>query len=265
MFLLTCRESSYIRVNYFTMNSQVYIGIDDTDNPESRGTGHITRALAETLQQSGLVDVCCITRHQLLVDPGIPYTSHNSAACIVGKVSGNDYWIRNYCSDFLLGHAATGSDVGLCIAFGEEIHNEIIHFGNQAKQVILTKPAAEKLARKHQIFLTGLTGKKIGVIGALAAVGLRFEGNDGRLLWIEGLREVQGVFPVKKYMEMVSVDLIVDLQGIPIPETATIRITGWCRPIVRNKKIVLFAEKLNGNENCDYQSASKEFIKLISE
>lgn len=246
------------------MNSRIYIGIDDTDNLESRGTGHMARALAQSLLHTGLVRVCCITRHQLLVDPGIPYTSHNSSACIVGKVSGNDYWIRNYCSDFLLENAATGSDVGLCIAFTEEIHEEIVRFGNQAKKEILTKTTAETLAKQHELFLAGLTGKKIGIIGALAAVGLRFEGNDGRLLWMERLREIQGVFSVRKYKELVPVDLIVDLLGSPVPDDATIRITDWCRPVVRNKKIVLFAEKLNGNENCEYQSASKEYIKLIS-
>jgi len=82
---------------------------------------------------------------------------------------------------------------------------------------------------------------------------------------MERLREIKGVFSVKKYKEMVSVDIIVDLPGNPLLDDATIRITEWCRPIVRNKKIVLFAEKLNGDENCDYQSASKEYIKLISE
>jgi hypothetical protein len=247
------------------MNLQIYIGIDDTDNLESRGTGHMARALAQSLYQAGLVNVDSITRHQLLVDPQIPYTSHNSSACIQGKVAGNDYWIRNHCSDFLLENAAEGSDVGLCIAFEEEIHEDIIQFGKQAKRMVLTKSAAVTIARDHEIFLAGLTGKKIGVIGALAAVGLRFDGNDGRLLWMERLREVQGVFSVKKYREMVSIDMIVDLQGIPVHDDATIRITDWCRPIVRNKKIVLFAEKLNMNENCEYQSATKEYIKLISE
>ncbi|NQV03660.1 MAG: hypothetical protein HQ542_13510 [Bacteroidia bacterium] len=247
------------------MNSWVYIGIDDTDNLESRGTGHMARALAQSLLHTGLVKVYSITRHQLLVDPAIPYTSHNSSACIFGKVSGNEYWMRNYCSDFLLAHAASGSDVGLCIAFEEEIHEDIIRFGNQAKEVVLAKSAATNLARKYQIFLAGLTGKKIGVIGALAAVGLRFEGNDGRLLWMERLREIQGVFSAGKYKELVPIDMIVDLQGTPICDDTSIRITEWCRPVVRNKKILLFAEKLNGNENCEYQSASREYIKLISE
>ncbi|TSA25002.1 MAG: ABC transporter substrate-binding protein [Bacteroidetes bacterium] len=247
------------------MNSRIYIGLDDTDNDESRGTGHLARALAQSLIHTGLVNVRWITRHQLLVDPAIPYTSHNSAACLAGQITGNEYWVRNYCSDFLLGHAAPGSDAGLCIAFEEEIDKAVIRFGEQAKQQVLTRTSAESLARRCDLFLTGLTGKKIGVIGALAAVGLRRGGNDGRLLWMEKLREIQGVFTVKKYKELVAIDLLVDLQGNALPEDASIRITDWCRPVVRNKKIVLFAEKLNGHDSCEYQSASKEYIKYISE
>ena len=56
------------------------IGIDDTDNLESRGTGHRARQLAQFLID--LAEPLRITRHQLLVVPEIPYTSHNSSAAI---------------------------------------------------------------------------------------------------------------------------------------------------------------------------------------
>ena len=58
------------------------IGIDDTDNLETRGTGFRARQLASGLQASALATTHGITRHQLLVDPRIPYTSHNSSACL---------------------------------------------------------------------------------------------------------------------------------------------------------------------------------------
>lgn len=246
------------------MNPCIYIGLDDTDNPESRGTGHLARALAQSLIHTGLASIRSITRHQLLVSPEIPYTSHNSAACLEGHITGNEYWVQNYCSDFLIENAASGSDVGLCIAFEEDISDELIRFGELAKQQVLTPATALKLATCHQVFLAGLTGKKIGVIGALAAVGLRCGGNDGRLLWMERLREIQGVFSVKKYKEFVAIDQLIDLQGNLLSEDAAIRITEWCRPVIRNKKIVLFAEKLNKDDQCEYQSASKEYIKIIS-
>ncbi len=52
------------------------IGIDDTDNLESRGTGFRARQLAQQLQQRGLARLRGVTRHQLFVSPEIPYTSH---------------------------------------------------------------------------------------------------------------------------------------------------------------------------------------------
>ena len=59
------------------------IGIDDTDNLESRGTGHLARQLGLGLEAAGLCRLKNIVRHQLLVSPKIPYTSHNSSASIV--------------------------------------------------------------------------------------------------------------------------------------------------------------------------------------
>jgi hypothetical protein len=58
----------------------IYIGLDDTDNKTSRGTGRLARAIAESLAERYAVRG--ITRHQLLVDPRVPYTSHNSSATL---------------------------------------------------------------------------------------------------------------------------------------------------------------------------------------
>ena len=57
------------------------IGIDDTDNQTSPGTGQLARRLAAEASTRGAVNRG-ITRHQFLVDGRIPYTSHNSGACV---------------------------------------------------------------------------------------------------------------------------------------------------------------------------------------
>src|SRR5512145_396199 len=93
------------------------IGIDDTDNLESRGTGHRVRQMADYLVEIGLVLPLGITRHQLLVDPQIPYTSHNSSACL--SVETDEKRIGTLweaCRDYLLAECAPGSDAGLCLA-----------------------------------------------------------------------------------------------------------------------------------------------------
>ena len=65
-----------------TAEISLFIGIDDTDNLESRGTGFRVRELAREMRERGLADTKSITRHQLFVSPDIPYTSHNSSACL---------------------------------------------------------------------------------------------------------------------------------------------------------------------------------------
>jgi hypothetical protein len=48
----------------------IYIGLDDTDTLESRGTGRLARQIAGEMHQA--LAVQGITRHQLLVDPRVP-------------------------------------------------------------------------------------------------------------------------------------------------------------------------------------------------
>lgn len=58
----------------------ILIGLDDTDNITSRGTGNLAREIARELSRyAGLRSV---TRHQLLPDARIPCTKNNSSAAI---------------------------------------------------------------------------------------------------------------------------------------------------------------------------------------
>ncbi len=169
------------------------LGIDDTDNLESRGTGHRVRQMADFLGQGGLARPLGITRHQLLVSPEIPYTSHNSSACLVveSTLPSTDALWEAAC-DFLLRESAPGSDAGLCLAAWGAVGVSVLAFGTRAKQVVLTQAEAAETARNQDLRLIGLTGTHGGIIGALAGVGLHVGGNDGRYLWLPGLRELQG-------------------------------------------------------------------------
>ena len=61
---------------------RIYLGFDDTDVLEAAiGTGRLVRMFENKLPEG--VRLWGVVRHQLLVDPRIPYTSHNSPACAV--------------------------------------------------------------------------------------------------------------------------------------------------------------------------------------
>ncbi|MBU1170988.1 MAG: hypothetical protein KKD44_15630 [Proteobacteria bacterium] len=161
----------------------IYLCIDDTDEKDGPGTGHLLQALCENIQTKNWGTCSAISRHQLFVDDAIPYTSHNSSLCcevelektIVGEVI-------EFCSRFLEEKSAPGSDPGLCVTLIDESFDreKLIQFGHMAKQTVLTKAAAYELARELTIHLSEHGGTGQGVIGALAGTGLRLSGNDGR-------------------------------------------------------------------------------------
>jgi hypothetical protein len=244
---------------------KIFIGIDDTDNLESRGTGFQARMLGLSLAEAGLFELHSITRHQLLVDSRIPYTSHNSSACLAGRsLSGIDRVIE-HCRNFLIRESAFDSDAGLCVCPSEDLPAGITSFGVRAKREILSLEEAVSLAGRGGIYLEGFLNTRIGIIGSLAAVGLRAAGDDGRLLWMKNLRESRGIFPASEYLNLTGIEIMKGVNGGQIPESAVLNITEWTRPVMKGGSITLFLEKVENHNEYEYQSASKEFIKGISE
>ena len=235
------------------------IGIDDTDNLETRGTGHRVRQLADWLVENHLAAPRGITRHQLLVDPRIPYTSHNSSACLsVDTDQAGEVW--NASREFLLMTSAHGSDVGLCLAAWEKIYEEVISFGCRAKAEFLTMLEAQETALRSGIRCEGLTGTGGGMIGALAGVGLHRDGNDGRFLWLPGLREMSGKYLVEEVIITGYIQCVCTLDHEELSPEEMIDVGEWVRPVLRNGKPTLYVEE----HNHEWHILSKEHIKNLS-
>jgi hypothetical protein len=235
------------------------IGIDDTDNLESRGTGHRVRQLANWLADNELAVPRGITRHQLLVDPRIPYTSHNSSACLsVETKNADDLW--DATREFLLREAAIGSDVGLCLGQWETIFEEVQALGRRAKTEVLTLLQAQRTAAISGIRQEGLTGTGGGVIGALAGIGLHRAGNDGRFLWLPGLRELKGKYPVKDVIAKGHIERICTLNDEELSPEEMIDVGEWVRAVLRNGKSTLYVEE----QNHEWHILSKDHIKSLS-
>lgn len=244
---------------------EVYIGLDDTDDIDSRGTGFLARQLGASLRQAGLAEVRGITRHQLLVSPRIPYTSHNSAACLAGQVLEADRdRAAAHCRDFLLAHSAPGADAGLCLATRREVEDAVVTFGERAKREVLSAEEALDLGARCGLLLQGLTGTGLGVIGALAGVGLCGGGNDGRFLWLEGLRELSGVHRAGDLLDQMPIAVIRTLQGGEVPPADLVEVGPWPRPLLSGGKAVLLVEETHGDESCQWRVLAKESVKHLS-
>jgi tRNA(Ile2) C34 agmatinyltransferase TiaS len=176
-----------------------FIGIDDTDIVESRGTGHLARAIACAL--SGDYVVMGVTRHQLLVDPRVPCTKNNSSAAIVlnGGSPVHTGTLLERVRALMLDDFQLGSDPGLCIA--DDVPPAVVQFGRRVQGELVTRERARSLASSVGIPLLGLGGDESGIIGALAAVGLAASQDDGRYVLVGRSRELRGLQPVSAVLE----------------------------------------------------------------
>ena len=134
-------------------------------------------------------------------------------------------------------------------------------FGRRAKLEVLTAAEAEQLAAGLQIRLAGLTGTGGGIIGALAGVGLRQAGEDGRFLWLPGLRELRGEYPVRQICADGHVDRICTLEGTDLAPETLVDVGEWVRPVLRGGQATLYVEQ----QNQEWYSLSKDRIKSISD
>lgn len=212
------------------MKRIIFIGIDDTDILEGPGTGKVARGVATRLGELGMGRHRGVIRHQLLVDPRIPYTSHNSAKCVLFETVLPADTFRQPCIDYLAEHFQPGSDPGLCICEIEQFNPELEAYGISAQREYLTKEQGYGLAGKLGIFLEELGGTGDGIIGALAAVALSAAGNDGRYVHLRGIKEIDGMITAGQVKERTDIVCIVDDRGQMVPDNALIDSLGWLRP-----------------------------------
>ena len=217
----------------------VLIGIDDTDNLTSPGTGQIARRLiAECVRRGGRH--LGVTRHQFLVDPRIPYTSHNSGACLAVDAPGG-LADAGFAPQFVAESSAKGSDPGICLALADTVAQEIIDFGWRATREVVTMDEARQAAGQAGLDLRELGGSGLGIIGALGSVGLRAGGCEGRFLDLPGLRELGQVVRLDELTA-----LGIEVRCSPPPAGALTadlcRTLDWVRPRLDGGRPVLGLE-----------------------
>ncbi len=172
----------------------LFVGLDDTDNLESRGTGHLARQIALELAHD--YTLLGVVRHQLLVDARVPCTRHNSCKALILEADGGirAAALMERVAAMVLADFQPDSDPGVCVCSSPP--DAVVQFGQRAKRELLRQSDARELAARHGILLAGLAGTQDGVIGALAAVGLAASGEDGRYMLLGGIRELSGLQPI---------------------------------------------------------------------
>ena len=202
-----------------------------------------------------------MTRHQLLVDPRIPYTSHNSSACLLLDVrSGRDDVVA-HAVHHLERSAAPGSDPGLCVAAATDVADPIVAFGARAKREIVSEAEARRLARDAGVGLSAHGGSGLGVIGALAAVGLRAGGNDGRFIELGGIRTLAGLTTAARLRDAGVRAFAVGDRLVEIADREPVDVGDWCRPVLRAGAPTLLLEERTADGPDHWRAVARDHIR----
>jgi len=218
---------------------RVYIGFDDTDNLDSEfGTGKLAR------RYEALIPADCrvwgVVRQQLLVDPGIPYTSHNSSACVIVDFADPSLIGRlvRLAIDHIEETSAAGSDPGLClISEDDPALPHLMIFGRRCTERIVTQREAFQAA--GHAHLSGHGGTNDGIIGAAAAVGLTASGWSGRFIEFSDLRQFPDPVSISALQRRGIRVVSLDRDALCPGPGDRVNTKGWLRPRLWGHEAVL--------------------------
>ncbi len=247
------------------------IGIDDTDDLVSPGTGRRARQLLQVLAQAGLGTPAGATRHQLLVDERIPYTSHNSSACLAWRSpAGNPEAVLAAviaaAAAFLERVCPPDADPGLVVAVPGRLGGagaDLTAFGRRAQREVLATVAARRLAAAVGVHLSGHGGTEDGVLGALAAVGLHLGGDDGFFLDLPGLDALPAQADIATLRTLTPIDVARDGTDRRPAAGEPIELGDWVRPVLLDNQAVLLLEAPTVDERGQrrWRTAARSVVK----
>lgn len=244
----------------------VYISIDDTDDMSKEiSTGAIAEKIADKITDiygAHLKDG--ITRHQLLLDRRIPYTSHNSAMCLQAWVP-MGIQLAEIAWEIIEKYRASTSSPGLCVYAGAK-QKDLIEFGKKAQREYI------EIAEAKVFKLPGLIlkGEGQGVVGALAGVGLRLSGNDGRFRGKWDMRvlgsDVQKVSECRdRFMEMGIDARFLDEKNRTIEADRSVILVSDAKPILYDDFFTIICEEKGDGSYLPYSKVNFISHKMACE
>ena len=207
-------------------------------------------------------------RHQLFVHEDIPYTSHNSSMCFNVEINHNTLQpLIDFMQKGLEAESAPGSDAGLCVAVDDPSLDKkrLMAFGRKAKDTVLNKTMAYELAADLGIHLSEHGGTGDGIIGALAGVGLRLDGNDGRFRGWYHFDKAGTSISVRDLCRHSFVDVVKPLKGDALEPNAQVILGDDKVKIIHQKgRQVLPVEMIrNGSITPSWTTLTKDRIKQL--
>jgi hypothetical protein len=227
------------------VSERFVIGIDDTnDDPEVNGTSKLARDWAKAVEEEGLGSCLGVTRHQLWESPKVPATSGNRALAVAIESERNVLDVEDHVVDFVRAHASSKANPGVGILSRHTDMPHALAFGRRAQQELLKLADAERYATEANVSLRGLGGNRMGMIGALAALGLHAGGKDGLFIELQGIRELEGRVTAGQIRVRTALEHVIDEDtGEELDRDDLVDTGNWVRPRMIEDQPVLLTRR----------------------
>ena len=226
---------------------RLLICIDDTDSKTSeKGTGAIADDLRTMISNHFGVTPSFVSRHQLLIHPDVPYTSHNSSMCFAAELPEEKYdELVERARSIVSTESDPESDPGLAIADIDAVDKDaLIAYGKECKRRLMHKTDAYGIAEEAGFFLEELGGTGDGVIGAAAGIGLRLWGFDGTMKGRPKDLEPGETYTLGDLTNSRFIDRVLDTSGNPVPASGLLELPKKTKVAVYDGQLTLLVEPL---------------------
>lgn len=222
-----------------------FLGMDDTDTfNSSYGTGKVARWFEPFLPEG--FSLMGVVRQQLLLHRDVPFTSHNSGACLVIKSNNGQERLSllETAIEHIKSYSLQGSDPGVCLAAENDPGLQLLtDFAIKCTQSVVSQSEAWNMAEKAEIHLSGHGGTNDGIIGALASVGLTAWGWAGRFIEVGSLRDLPQKISVAQLHDYGILVSSIDRDSSHPAENDVVDTRGWCRPRLFGGRPVLLVRQ----------------------
>ena len=225
------------------ITEQFVVGIDNTDGAGCEGTGALTMALAAEVESAGWGQSLGVTRHQLFDSPKLSVDNGNYCYALGIQTTHSILDLEDEVVDFVRAHAAKDADPGIAIMSRHSDMPHILAFGRRAQTELMRLDWAQTFANEANVSLRALGNKRDGVVGALAAAGLRGGGADGVFIDLPAIREIEGVLRAGEIRERTTVETILDAEGEPLDRDDRVETNGYLRPRLEGGKPVIHTRR----------------------
>lgn len=162
---------------------KIYVALDDSRQLDGGKAGETVSLLGKYIEAKGWGRSAIPSRHRLYPNPATGCKKHNTARSLAADI--NEQYLNefiDYACELIKSTGTRDSNAGLAIAVPElmETPNELIEYAYRVKEGLVNKNETLELATRPGLYVFELNGTGKGIIGALAAAGLRMTGNDGQ-------------------------------------------------------------------------------------